>query len=163
MIVKIATVMNGKSKLLVFTIFVFLVMQTPAAADANPLSEFRWENRPLLIFATHADDPDVQQTRRALGAVACELNDRDMVIGWILERGESRLGEASIDSATAGAIRSRLRIRQGAFAAVLIGKDGGVKARYAKAPELKEVFVLIDGMPMRRSEMRQRGLNCDPG
>ena len=156
------SVMNGKSKFLLFTILAFLVMQTSAAADANPLSEFRWKNRPLLVFAADADDPDAQQTRRALGASACELRDRDMVIGWILERGEGRLGEAFLDAMSADALRSRLRIRQGEFAAVLIGKDGGVKARYAKAPDLEEVFALIDGMPMRRSEMRQRGPNCNP-
>lgn len=155
--------MNGKSKSLIFTILAFLVMQTSAAADANPLSEYRWKNRPLLIFATDADDPDAQRTRRALSASACELTDRDMVIGWILERGERRLGEAPLDSKAADELRSRLRMRQGEFAAVLIGKDGGVKARYAKAPDLAEVFALIDGMPMRRSEMRQRGLDCNPG
>ena len=38
--------------------------------------------------------------------------------------------------------------------------DGRIKARYPKPPELSDVFDLIDGMPMRRSEKRQRGLNC---
>lgn len=153
--------MKGKLKNLLFILLVFLFMQSSAAAEANPLSEFRWKNRPLLIFAAGTDDPDARQTRAALQSSACELVDRDMVIGWIPERGERRLGETPINETAADALRSRLRIRKGEFAAVLIGKDGGVKARYAKAPDLAEVFALIDGMPMRRSEMRHRGLNCE--
>ena len=39
--------------------------------------------------------------------------------------------------------------------------EQAIKARYAKAPNLNDVFSLIDGMPMRRSEMRERGLKCD--
>ncbi|UCH47326.1 MAG: DUF4174 domain-containing protein [Betaproteobacteria bacterium] len=136
-------------------------MQTLTLAQSNPLSQYRWKNRPLLVFAEDADDRNTQETREALRASACELTDRDMVIGWILERGESRLGATPIDSRTANALRSHLQVREGNFAAVLVGKDGGVKARYAKAPNLEEVFSLIDGMPMRRSEMRERGLNCD--
>ncbi len=153
--------MMGKLKYLSFSFVFILFIQATTAAQANPLSQFRWKHRPLLIFATDADDPNAQKTRRALDDSACELQDRDMLIGWILEHGERRLGESSIDSTMADALRSRLRIREGDFAAVLIGKDGGVKARYAKAPDLSEVFSLIDGMPMRRSEMRQRSLNCD--
>ncbi len=36
---------------------------------------------------------------------------------------------------------------------ILIGLDGGVKARYEKL-SLSEIFSLIDTMPMRRQEMR---------
>lgn len=155
--------MKGKLEYLSFLFVLILFMQATTAAQANPLSQFRWKNRPLLIFATDADDRNAQETRRALDVSDCELTDRDMVIGWILERGESRFGEVIIDATTADALRSRLGIEDGDFAAVLVGKDGGVKARYAKAPDLNDVFALIDGMPMRRSEMRQRGLDCNPG
>lgn len=41
--------------------------------------------------------------------------------------------------------------------ATLIGKDGGVKARYASAPSLNTVARLIDTMPMRQQEKRERG------
>ena len=72
-----------------------------------------------------------------------------------------QLGMAPLSSRAADNIRSQFRIRGGGFSVVLVGKDGGVKARYAKAPDLDDVFSLIDGMPMRRSEMRERGLSCD--
>jgi len=41
--------------------------------------------------------------------------------------------------------------------ATLIGKDGGVKARYKALPALGTVNALIDTMPMRQQERRERG------
>jgi hypothetical protein len=41
--------------------------------------------------------------------------------------------------------------------ATLIGKDGGVKARYEALPTLATVNALIDTMPMRQQERRVRG------
>ncbi len=39
----------------------------------------------------------------------------------------------------------------------MIGKDGGIKARYSKDVfDLERIFTLIDSMPMRRAEIRQR-------
>jgi hypothetical protein len=39
---------------------------------------------------------------------------------------------------------------------VLIGKDGGIKARHSEDVfDLERIFTLIDSMPMRRAEMRQ--------
>ena len=40
------------------------------------------------------------------------------------------------------------------YCAVLIGKDGTVKKIYTHAPSCREVFELIDTMPMRIDEMR---------
>jgi hypothetical protein len=37
---------------------------------------------------------------------------------------------------------------------LLVGKDGGVKARGPLTTPLADVFQLIDGMPMRQREMR---------
>lgn len=41
------------------------------------------------------------------------------------------------------------------YVAWLIGKDGGVKETYKKPVSTKELFRLIDSMPMRRQETKQ--------
>ena len=112
----------------------FHSMQTLLWAQTNPLSQYQWEFRPLLIFAWDANDPDAQATREALRASECELTDRDMVIGWFLKSGQSQLGSAPISMQEAREVRSRLQIPDGEFSAVLIGKDGGVKAPLHNAP-----------------------------
>ena len=40
------------------------------------------------------------------------------------------------------------------FVAWLIGKDGGVKETYKKPVSTKNLFRVIDGMPMRQQEMK---------
>jgi hypothetical protein len=49
--------------------------------------------------------------------------------------------------------RLRFGVRSGHFQALLIGKDGTVKLRSAEPLPAKDIFGLIDSMPMRRQEM----------
>lgn len=37
----------------------------------------------------------------------------------------------------------------------LVGKDTGIKGVYGTPPDTQELFTTIDGMPMRRQEMRR--------
>ncbi|NNC63365.1 MAG: DUF4174 domain-containing protein, partial [Gammaproteobacteria bacterium] len=71
-----------------------------------------------------------------------------------------RVGEVTVSDADADLLRSGLGIQPGEFAVLLIGKDGGVKARHESVPALSELFTLVDGMPMRRSEMRASPSVC---
>ncbi len=43
-----------------------------------------------------------------------------------------------------------------AFSVVLIGKDGGEKLRRPTPLAPEELFAIVDAMPMRRAEMRER-------
>ena len=138
-----------------------LLVFTPVAGQADLLSQYRWQNRLLLVFSESAENPEVEKANQALDDATCELTDRDMVIGWLFSEGESRIGVKSLQPESVAELRQRLRISPHEFQAVLIGKDGGVKARYEQAPALSEVFDLIDGMPMRRREQRERGLDCN--
>jgi len=53
-------------------------------------------------------------------------------------------------------IRGRLGVRSGPFQVYLIGKDGTVKLRSAEPVPVKDIFGLIDSMPMRRQEMESK-------
>ena len=55
---------------------------------------------------------------------------------------------------TAAALRERYAVPEGAFAVVLIGKDGGEKERYDKPVQPDVLYEVIDAMPMRRREMQ---------
>jgi hypothetical protein len=39
---------------------------------------------------------------------------------------------------------------------ILIGKDGTIKGKWEKKVSVKEIFDLIDSMPMRKAEIRRR-------
>jgi len=135
---------------------------TSSAQTTEPLAEHRWKHRLLIAFANASGDSRAAALRTSLAAAKCELDDRDLVIGWVLSEETSRIGEAAMSDESAGVLRSGLRIQPGEFAVLLVGKDGGVKARYTSVPDLSEIFGLIDGMPMRRSEMRSSRAECAP-
>ena len=112
-----------------------IFMAAPLAFAAD-LSELRWSKRPLLIFA----DAGSQAFDMQMSQLADETDDmleRDMVI-------------IHDDN-----LRRKYNIPSGAFAILLIGKDGGVKLRGTRPVQPSSIFALIDSMPMRMREMRE--------
>ncbi|MEM9532133.1 MAG: DUF4174 domain-containing protein [Pseudomonadota bacterium] len=132
-----------------------------AAEDPEPLlDELRWKSRVLLIFSPEADDARSTAFRQAVSDAACAMEARDLVLGQVTSGGDSFLASKQISPASSAALRRKFGIAEETFRVLLIGKDGGVKASYSKAPALAEVFALIDGMPMRRQEMREQAEPC---
>lgn len=128
--------------------------QTNARIDLNA---YKWKNRVLLLFAPSEADGAYSDMRRELEGQGEGIVDRDLLVFHILEDGESRLGDSSIDQQSPAFLRERFSVKPGRFAVVLIGKDGGEKLRREEGVALAEIFSLIDSMPMRRREMRERG------
>jgi hypothetical protein len=132
-----------------------------SVAAAESLAAHRWQHRLLIGFANSEDDVRVDALNKSFTAAACELEDRDLIVGWSFKFGGSRLGDQALSAQDAESLRQMPDGQSHEFMVTLIGKDGGVKARYADVPSLVEIFALIDGMPMRRSEMRSRPSPCD--
>ena len=131
-----------------------------SALASDPVSGFRWKSRVVLVFADNAQVSSVRGLQASLADASCQLTERDMIVGWVFADGSSHIGSESLSEADAEALRRRANIDAGTTTTILIGKDGGVKARYQPIPNLDEMFALIDGMPMRRSEMRTRPGSC---
>lgn len=51
----------------------------------------------------------------------------------------------------------RYGVSEDLFALILVGKDGGVKLTRNEPIALDRIFALVDSMPMRRREIRERG------
>jgi hypothetical protein len=82
------------------------------------------------------------------------VRERDLLVFSLLEQGPSFLGAQEITAEAAANLRRRFGISPGAFTVVLVGKDGTVKLRQGNKTALRDIFALIDGMPMRRREMQ---------
>lgn len=136
-----------------------LVLLNVTAGAAESLDDYRWKHRLLLVFGETSDSTDMLEFREMLRAARCELEVRDLLTGWLFADEPPRIGNDRIDDRQAQAIRGMARPAASGVTVVLVGKDGGVKSRYAGAPSLTDVFALIDGMPMRRAETRSRALN----
>lgn len=127
-------------------------------AVAAELGDYRWERRPLLLFAPTNSDPRLVETLSRIDADRCDVLDRDMVVGVVVGGGTSTLDGQVIDTQQAQQLMGRYGVGDTDFTVVLIGKDGGEKWRVNDVPSLQTVFAVIDGMPMRNREMA-----ADPG
>ncbi|TQR87427.1 DUF4174 domain-containing protein [Mycobacterium hodleri] len=140
---------------------VVLVMSTvlgSATAMAAELSDYRWESRPLLVFAPEASDPRLVETLKRIDATRCDFTGRDMVLGVVVAEGDSTLDGQAVDADESRRLMDQFAIGDNAFSVVLIGKDGGEKFRVNGVPDLRTIYAVVDGMPMRSREM-----GADPG
>jgi len=123
-----------------------------SVADLD-LDALRWKNRVLVLFSPSESDASFQSQKQGLASSAEEVLDRNLMILEIVEQGQSRAGNQLLSEKSVQAIRKRFGVQAGTFQVLLIGKDGGVKLRSSGPVSMKDLFGLIDSMPMRRQEM----------
>ncbi len=127
---------------------------------ASELSDYRWERRPLLLFAPTDSDPRVVETLSRIEASRCDFVDRDMVVGLLVTEGTSTLDGRVIDANQSQRLTDQYVIGENDFTVLLIGKDGGEKLRVNEVPDLRQIYSVIDGMPMRSREMAADPSRC---
>jgi len=123
--------------------------------DKADLSRYRWRHRLLLIFSPSAQTPAFEQMANQLKQQREGVTDRDLIVFSIMSHGQSRVGEDVLSRQAAENLRRRFQVTDEEFRVVLIGKDGTVKLS-EPAVKLSDIFALIDSMPMRQREMREK-------
>ena len=108
------------------------------------LDELRWKKRILVISAPSTENAGYSQQRKFISQEQPEFKERDLVtIDLAQHPSNSTFRALGLDAAT--------------FTVLLIGKDGGVKLRSQTPVTPRELYELIDAMPMRQRERRQSG------
>lgn len=111
----------------------------PLSPKVSDLTQYRWHNRPLVIFAPSKTDPAYVAQMAMLEKQKAELADRDIIV-------------FSDTSPTAnGTLRKQLNPK--GFEVVLVGKDGGMKLRETTPLDTEVLFSTIDKMPMRQAKL----------
>lgn len=131
---------------LFIALFAALGVGTPAAAAT--LDDLRWDYRVIVVFTP--TDTRGQEIRDDL---ASEDGVRIRDIAWFVVTPERT--HSNLDMAMDRQPLLDLHEAMG-FEAVLIGKDGLVKARQSESLDVSALFERIDQMPMRRNEIRER-------
>jgi hypothetical protein len=145
-----------KKFILIYVAFTSLIIFVDKDATAMDFTQFQWKNRLLFLFAPDSDDPLYKQLLKEIAAQKAEVDDRDLVVFKILEQGPSQMNSTLLDQPSVDSIRGRYSVSRDQFAIILVGKDGGIKLKRNDRTELKDIFGLIDSMPMRQNEMRQK-------
>ena len=119
------------------------------------LNAYQWKNRLLLLFASSEEDQAYLTLKKEIDRQAMEVKDRDLLVFYVLERDESQLDQERLNPDQALYLKKRLSVPSGRVTIVLIGKDGYEKLRQESPVDLKEIFAIIDAMPMRQQEMKK--------
>lgn len=129
----------------------------------NSLADYS-NRRQIIVFSTPASEPG-KLVQRSVDTLRCQLMERDTDVRFVdITELPNRNAEPTDPQ---GVLAELARLRsdpQMEFEVVLIGKDGGVKARTSDPEALRNFLALIDSMPMRRAEMRSRngsGGDCE--
>ena len=125
-------------------------------AQTDPMDSYLWTHRPLVVFAPSASHPILFAQRRALVTEMDGLADREIVLIEVAGDGVAVNGHP-VPNMDADGLRVRYGMPSDAATTVLVGKDGGVKMRRNGALSAETLFSTIDAMPMRRTEMQERG------
>lgn len=130
-------------KLNILALLFSLTAVFAVAQDApDPLAEYKWIARPLVIFADSPFDPRFIRQMEMLAEDPALLEERDVVI------------LVDTDPDANGPLRADLRPND--FELLLIDKEGGIVLRKATPWTPRELSHAIDKLPIRRDELDQR-------
>ena len=130
-------------------LLVVLTAQVPKSASlAQTIRASRWKHRVLLVAAPNAENVDFKLQKALLAANKQELAARDFLVLDVLYD--------QLPTADKLFLTQKIGLNPPAFAAVLIGKDGGVKEKSNRPILPTDLFGTVDKMPMRREEMRRQ-------
>ena len=121
-----------------------LIIIIPILGFSAP-EDFQFRNyREILIFSPAKDNILLEKQLQIFGKDPDGLKERNLKIS------------VNVWDAKEDAMHRRWKIDHKKFVLILIGKDGQEKFRSEKPTTLKQLYGIIDMMPMRRSEMKKQ-------
>ena len=133
-----------------FKLFLVLIMMQSFNITAQNLSDYRWKNRILVLFENDSNSKKLNNTLNTIKKNTAEFKERDLLVFIYTD-------ELFFDiNGKATNLKNSTTLPKSHDGYILIGKDGGIKATEPYPIQLEKLWDLIDGMPMRKNEMRQK-------
>ena len=121
------------------------------------MADYQWQNRVLLVFAPDAEHGALAEQSANLSGMEADLRARDLVVWQLVDQEPAVVNGAASPDLTSQLFYDHFSIEDGEFTVILLGKDGTEKLKQTQPVTASGLFALIDAMPMRQREMRQRG------
>lgn len=147
-------------------LLVAALLLVPAAPAQSPLTTLQDHHRVLLVFAPASSAPQFTKQQELLKNRASDLMDRDLIVIPVLTTwttADSGLRDENVpftSQAEQNNLRHRFNTNTQTFTVILLGKDGGEKLRSSTPVTMEKLAALIDSMPMRQQELRQRSTHA---
>jgi len=130
-----------------FAMLTALIGAMAPMAAADGIDDLRWQARPVIVFSDTRDRPELVEQMRLFESARAAFEERKV--------------QVIVDTDPGSALR--MRFRPSTFTVILVGLDGGEKFRQDGVVQPETLNALIDGMPMRRREMREDGAGGTSG
>lgn len=144
--------MTFKKKL--FLIVTLQLVSFSVLAQDQDLGEYQWKSRVILLKESSMESDWLKAQIKRLQSEIDELNERQLLVFIIADSSVYDIEQNEIDLSSERLINQySLSSFQGL---ILIGKDGSVKLKEPFVVNPKTIFELIDSMPMRQAEIKNR-------
>lgn len=130
--------------------------EEPMKTQSIKLSDFGWEKRIVVLYATDKENESYQTQLIRISNSKKDFEERNLITISIFKDSENGyLNNDPIDIDSTEAIVDRFDLNEeNRNVAILVGYDGGEKERYELPVELEKIYALIDTMSIRQMEMR---------
>lgn len=118
------------------------------------MQAFEWEKRVLLVISDDSLNEKYLEQLKEFQYHKSGLNERKLVIIEVLKN-KYRIDEVGQSWKFSNSLYKKYSNTESGFQIILIGLDGGVKVRKYDVLQAENLFSKIDGMPIRRSELRK--------
>lgn len=118
------------------------------------LEKHQWKERVLLIVADNAENINLAKQLEELRSDIEGLNERKLVV-YQFFKDYYKYGLVNEIKGEREPNNKKYHNSSKSFEIVLIGLDGGVKYKTTEFLDNSSLFAIIDGMPMRRTELNK--------
>lgn len=142
---------------IIITIILVTSMCLPSHGQVHDLSQYQWKHRLIILSAADNQDETIAEQLSVFKTLADDLDDRKLLIvivsasGTYLQYSDGKFQQSQLDRSLHNF--NSFSDDSTDFSITLIGLDGGVKLKQSKMVLPKDLYQLIDRMPMRRAEM----------
>ncbi|MEL6257005.1 MAG: DUF4174 domain-containing protein [Bacteroidota bacterium] len=123
---------------------------------SQDLAPFRWENRLVILLTPSEESNILKKQLLVLKEDIHGLKERKIVLIHSSETESKIMLPEPKPIQLSESERNRFKSTGKPFTFILIGLDGGIKLRRHEVVSREYLYALIDGMPMRRTEMREK-------
>jgi len=125
-------------------------------ANAQNLSAHQWKNRLILLLLNDATSSELQAQLTEFRTQLAGMKERKLVVYQIQANQFQRGLNSDNEWIHSNKLYKKYKSDDTPFEVILIGLDGGIKLTQHELLTCQKLFAIIDGMPMRRRELRRK-------
>jgi len=125
-------------------------------SKAQDLQQYQWENRIIVVYSNETELDLLSKQLELLKKEPNKLSERKLMV---IQAQKNQYKTIFPEDAewVSSCLKDELNIsRKTEFEVFLLGLDGGIKLRQQEIVQTEKLFSLIDGMPMRKAEIRRK-------